>query len=192
MSPTKRIETPEQLFAMMGDLRRMRILEILTERQASVKELATLIKESPQTTHYHTKLLEKAGLIEIVEKREVRGALEKFYRAVADRFEVVDSVGKGLLDEPEMGFEMLRNFLELGRWGAAEAGMEGVQVNALIVHTDPARAKEFQQRLSALVQEFHALEEEGGQRFGLMAALFPVSMDAPLPEHPEIFTQTSE
>ena len=47
MSPTKQLETTEQVVAAMGDMRRMRILEILTERQASVKELSEIIHESP-------------------------------------------------------------------------------------------------------------------------------------------------
>jgi len=191
MSQTKRIETAEQLFAVMGDLRRMRILEILTERQASAKELATLIQESPQTTHYHTKLLEKAGLIKIVEKREVRGALEKFYRAVADRFVVVDSVGKALA-ESGMWVETLRNFLDLGSYGDEEDG-EGVHmVNMLAIRTDPARLAEFKKRLGELIQEFQALEEQTGPRFGFVQALFPISDDAPLPEHPEVFSQSPE
>jgi predicted transcriptional regulator len=178
-----RLETTEQVVAAMGDLRRMRILEILTERQASVKELSELIHESPQTTHYHTKMLEKAGLIAIVEKREVRGALEKFYRAVDGRFVVGDIAGRAA---PEFGIGLVQNFVDMLRYSAETTDGEGISLNVLGIQTDPARAKEFQQRLADLVKEFQALDTPEGKHFALIAGVFPIPDDAlaSLPEHP--------
>lgn len=181
MSPTKQLETTEQVVAALGDLRRMKILEILTERQASVKELALVLQESPQTTNYHTKLLERAGLIEIVEKREVRGTLEKFYRAVADRFIVGDIIGKA---SSEFGWGLVQNFLELARYGEEETDGKGLTIYALGIQTDPARAEEFRTRLDALVQEFQGLNTNEGARYAMVATMFPIPQDVVLPDHP--------
>lgn len=183
MSPTKQLETTEQVVAAMGDLRRMRILEILTERQASVKELSEIIHESPQTTHYHTKMLERAGLIEIVEKREVRGTLEKFYKAVADRFVAGEIVSKAA---SEFGLGLVQNFVDMLRYSAETTDGEGVTLHVLGIQCDPARIPEFQERLAELVQEFQAMSGEEGQHFGLIAGVFPIPEDtvASLPEHP--------
>lgn len=183
MSPTKRLETTEQVVAAMGDLRRMRILEILTERQASVKELSELIHESPQTTHYHTKMLERAGLIEIVEKREVRGALEKFYRAVADRFVAGQIAGKA---GSEFGVGLVQNLVDMLRYSAESTDGEGVSIHVLGIQCDPERVPEFRQRLSELVTEFQAMSGDEGGHFGLIAGVFPIPEDAlaGLPEHP--------
>ncbi|MCE5240809.1 winged helix-turn-helix domain-containing protein [bacterium] len=183
MSPTKQLETTEQVVAAMGDVRRMRILEILTERQASVKELSEMIHESPQTTHYHTKMLERAGLIEIVEKREVRGALEKFYRAVADRFVAGDIVGKA---SSEFGVGLIQNFLDMLRYSAESTNGEGVSLHVLGIQCAPERIPEFQERLQELAREFQGMSGDEGKHFGLIAGVFPIPEDAlaSLPEHP--------
>jgi len=182
MSPTKQLETTEQVVAAMGDMRRMRILEILTERQASVKELSALIHESPQTTHYHTKMLERAGLIEIVEKREVRGALEKFYRAVADRFVAGEISGQAY----DFGLGLVQNFVDMLRYSAESTDGEGVTLHVLGIQCAPERIPEFRQRLQALVAEFQGMSGEEGKHFGLIAGVFPIPDDAlaSLPEHP--------
>jgi DNA-binding transcriptional ArsR family regulator len=182
MSLTKQLETTEQVAAAMGDLRRMRILEILTERQASVKELAELIHESPQTTHYHTKLLERAGLIEIVEKREVRGALEKFYRAVADRFVVGDIVGQAA----DVGVGLVQNFVDMLRYSAESTDGKGISLHVQGIQCDPERIPEFRERLQELVKEFQVMNAPEGKHFGLIAGVFPIPDDvvATLPEHP--------
>jgi DNA-binding transcriptional ArsR family regulator len=181
MSPTKQLETSEQVVAALGDLRRMKILEVLTERAATVKELAEILRESPQTTNYHTKLLEKTGLIEIVEKREVRGTLEKLYRAVADRFVIGDVIGK---EHGDFGFGLVENFLELGRYAVESVGRDIVTLLALGIRGDRERVKEFQARLGEVVKEFQDLNEPEGQQYGMVVGLFPIAEDAVLPEHP--------
>lgn len=184
MSPTKQLETTEQVVAAMGDMRRMRLLEVLTEQQASVKELAAMIHESPQTTHYHTKMLERAGLIEIVEKREVRGALEKFYRAVADRFVAGEIAGQA---SQEFGLGLVQNFVDMLRYSAESTDGEGVTLHVLGIQCAPERIPEFQQRLQALVGDFQEMSGDEGGHFGLLAGVFPIPEDAlaGLPEHPE-------
>lgn len=191
MSPTKQLETTEQVVAAMGDVRRMRILEILTERQASVKELSEIIHESPQTTHYHTKMLERAGLIEIVEKREVRGALEKFYRAVADRFVASEIAGKA---SSELGVGLVQNFVDMLRYSAESTDGEGVRLHVLGIQCAPERLPEFHGRLQALVQEFQGMSGDEGKHFGLIAGVFPIPEDAlaSLPENPERILQIEQ
>ena len=127
MKGSRPVNTAAELKAILGDLRRLRILEILTGQQASVKQLSEMIDETPQTTHYHTKQLEAAGLIEIVEKREVRGALEKFYRAVADRFLISREIGLG----PDHALftawgDIVQEWLHLGDWHLATLKEEPV------------------------------------------------------------------
>ena len=63
MKGSRSVNTPAELKAILGDLRRLRILEIVTTRQASVKQLSEMIGETPQTTHYHTKQLEAADRV---------------------------------------------------------------------------------------------------------------------------------
>ena len=61
---------------------RIQSLIALTERKASVAELATDFGVDKGTVAYHVKKLLDAGAIEIVETRETRGPDENFYRAM--------------------------------------------------------------------------------------------------------------
>jgi len=129
-------------------------------------------------------MLEKAGLIEIVEKREVRGALEKFYRAVADRFVAGEIVARA---SSESGVGLVQNFVDLLRYSAESTDGEGVALHVLGIQCAPERIPEFQQRLQELVQEFQGMSGDEGRHFGLIAGVFPIPEDAlaGLPEHPD-------
>lgn len=61
---------------------RVQSLIALTERKASVAELAEDFAADKGTLAYHVKKLREAGAIEIVESRKTRGPDEHFYRAV--------------------------------------------------------------------------------------------------------------
>src|SRR5215213_8990170 len=61
---------------------RSRCLTLLAERTASPAELATVLEENLGNVSYHVRKLWRAGAVEIVEEKPVRGAMEHFYRAV--------------------------------------------------------------------------------------------------------------
>ena len=60
---------------------RARMLQELSRNSSYPLELAKRLGIHEQTAYYHLGLLLKAGLIEVVEKREVRGTIAKAYRA---------------------------------------------------------------------------------------------------------------
>ena len=64
---------------------RVSILEVLNldgGRTLSPKNLSHELQAPLSTVNYHVTELADAGLIEIVSERQVRGAIEHFYRAV--------------------------------------------------------------------------------------------------------------
>jgi DNA-binding transcriptional ArsR family regulator len=64
---------------------RISILEVLVldgGRTLSPKDLSVELQAPLSTVNYHVTELAKAGLIEIVSERQVRGAVEHFYRAL--------------------------------------------------------------------------------------------------------------
>ncbi|MBD3348828.1 MAG: helix-turn-helix domain-containing protein, partial [Candidatus Eisenbacteria bacterium] len=78
---------------------RVKILAELVDRPATAKQLAEWLGATRGRVHYHVKELEKAGLVEIVARLENRGAVEKYYRAVARNFYVGRGIGEyGELD----------------------------------------------------------------------------------------------
>lgn len=62
---------------------RVQALSIMVERPAtSPKELAAMLDTPVANISYHVRELEKLGLIELVDERRRRGAVEHFYRGV--------------------------------------------------------------------------------------------------------------
>jgi DNA-binding transcriptional ArsR family regulator len=62
---------------------RFRILGALNERPQSPARLSALLDEPLGNVSYHTRILEELDAIELVETRQVRGAIEHIYRAIA-------------------------------------------------------------------------------------------------------------
>jgi DNA-binding transcriptional ArsR family regulator len=81
------VAEPDRLRAALPPLRR-RLLERLRE-PASATQLAAEFELPRQRLNYHLKVLEQAGLIELVEERQRRGCVERIMRASASAF-VVD------------------------------------------------------------------------------------------------------
>jgi DNA-binding transcriptional ArsR family regulator len=73
---------------------RMVILEILASDKDSVSGLARKLNTHPANLTHHVKLLEKTGLIKLVEKRETGKNLEKLYRATAYHYSVAPTQSK--------------------------------------------------------------------------------------------------
>jgi DNA-binding transcriptional ArsR family regulator len=61
---------------------RVQALAIFAERAASPKELAAELQTPVGNVSYHVRELEELGLIELVEEKQRRGAVEHFYRAI--------------------------------------------------------------------------------------------------------------
>ena len=71
---------------LLADPRRMAILRMLMVASATLTQLARSLGQSPAWIRHHTKLLESADLVEIVEIRTTGTVTEKYYRARADAF----------------------------------------------------------------------------------------------------------
>ena len=81
--------TADQLKLLSSSIR-VRIMYVLKDNVMTSKQVAERLRESPGNIHYHMQKLYKAGLLELVETRESSGILEKYYRSVADRFDITN------------------------------------------------------------------------------------------------------
>lgn len=80
------IHTLEQLRVISDELR-VSILTLITARALTATQVAEALGQAPAKVHYHVRELERVGLAKIVETREKGGILEKYYRAVARRYD---------------------------------------------------------------------------------------------------------
>lgn len=67
---------------------RQEILALLCREPLSAARLTSRLRQPPANLHYHLDRLRNAGLVELVEERPVRGAIEKIFRAVASNFSI--------------------------------------------------------------------------------------------------------
>lgn len=68
---------------VLADPRRLAILQILMQEQASLSGLGQVLGQSPAWVRHHLLQLEAAGFVELAEARRKGGFTEKFYRASA-------------------------------------------------------------------------------------------------------------
>lgn len=85
MPPAKSATTSMEttLATIVAHPTRVRSFSILAERTASPVEIAQEIGKDVGHVGYHVRKLQQLNLIELVDEKPVRGAVEHFYRAVA-------------------------------------------------------------------------------------------------------------
>ena len=79
---SKSKEIDRALVKVVGHPVKVRALTVLTERSASPKEIADQLGIPIGQVSYHVRVLEQMGMIELIGTRQVRGAVEHFYKAV--------------------------------------------------------------------------------------------------------------
>jgi len=160
---------------------------------ATVKELAGALDVAPKSLYYHVNLLEKHGLIRVVDTRLVSGITEKRYRATAYLFDFHDAAPadggpyeRGHLAAVDSILDITH--AEIHR--AARDGMIGptpdeppecaLSTEWLLLRLPPDRVAELLARLQALVAEYAtdkatpaAAAREDTRTYRLLLALFP-------------------
>ncbi|MGD8457849.1 MAG: substrate-binding domain-containing protein [Anaerolineales bacterium] len=68
---------------LLGDSRRLAILQLLMEKPATLSHLGEALGVTPARVRHHLVQLEEAGYVALVETRPVRGFTEKYYQASA-------------------------------------------------------------------------------------------------------------
>lgn len=165
------ITTDEQIRAYVNPTR-MTILAYLAKEKQSVSMIAAQLKVHPANLTHHFKMLEKAGLIKLVEKRETGKNLEKLYRAAAFQF-IVDAENE-TTNKQVLGLIILRDNLNTTiqalKNQTEEKDVLAVIKTVRIGQSDLAR---FGERLLALANEFGNSSSEEGEVYSLNASLYP-------------------
>jgi DNA-binding transcriptional ArsR family regulator len=76
------VSNPRELKSVLNPLS-LEILELLWQKEAYPLEISKKLGVDEQKIYYHIRNLQKAGLIEVVSKREIKGALAKYFKTVA-------------------------------------------------------------------------------------------------------------
>jgi DNA-binding transcriptional ArsR family regulator len=158
----------EQLKAI-ADPTRTKILQVRDDRPASAKQLAELLDMTHGKVGHHLKVLERHGLIQVVEERPVRAVTEKLYGLTYDRLRI-------RLSDPSDTDPLVFLFEQAAREVAPVAEQPFAEGRRLYsVRMSEARAAEFAERLETLADEF-AASSGVGPMFGLAGAVYRTSV----------------
>ena len=176
---------------VMADPLRLQILDTMTERVCTVKQIAADLHIPSTKLYYHFKQLEEHGLIRVVDTRLVSGIVEKLYQATAYSYRVE----KGLLSPgtPE-GDKQIKQMLSalfddtrddilnsvaagIVKLSKTEPGdrpdPHDLILGRSLARMSPKKAQDFYARLQALVKEFSDDEDDDEQAYTLVVALYP-------------------
>lgn len=180
------IEDPDVL-RLIADPLRLRILELLRQRERTIKDLAHELAMPRTRLYYHVKLLEEHDLVTVVGTREVSGITERRYRTTAFRLSMAktmlgSSAAAGTPLDTYLSFVLEEVASEIRR--SAAAGLIDLeQTHKDVMH--PRRmvlGRTWYRLTEEDVAEFEARFTELKDQFAARAVLYPeaeVSSDQP-------------
>jgi DNA-binding transcriptional ArsR family regulator len=149
---------------LIADATRNDIIVLLAERPATTQQIAAALGRPKGSVGYHLKVLEQAGIIEVVRTRKVRAITEKYYGRVARTY--VFPVVPGVAEHGDFIVEALG---ELRPPKDTEEAFQTLRHARL----DEDRIGEFADALIRLAEEFAASPRSGSTVYGLLAAIYP-------------------
>jgi DNA-binding transcriptional ArsR family regulator len=180
---------------VVADSLRMQILDLLREKPLTVKQLASDLDITPTKLYYHINLMEKHGLIRVVDTRLVSGILEKRYQAAARFYRFDHHLLMPSAKTGEVGLDMMlstvmddvksdikksvrEGVIELERDETAEKpNPRNLLISRIISRLKPEQAEKFYEHLEQLVQEFAELriepENARDQVYTMLISLYP-------------------
>jgi DNA-binding transcriptional ArsR family regulator len=191
--PTFVIKDMETLRAIADPLR-TQILELLVKEPQTVKQVGKKLGLAPGKLYYHFNTLEKYGLIEVAETRQVANMIEKLYRATAAEIDLEPSLLSFTTDQ---GKESIHTLLTSSLDSTRDDLVRSLQARAYNLEQGAApqprkafvkravsripddKADEFSERLLALLAEFETMDEAQGleaqnnQTYALTLVFYP-------------------
>lgn len=192
MSPTNElanefvIDNLETLKAVAHNLR----LDILQNLKVpkTVKEIAKHTNLPATKLYYHVNLMEKHGLIRVVETNVVSGILEKKYRVVARNYRLQEGLlaKSNAIDEDvdrmlgaifDITRTEIKRSIQADKMKLTEEDRRGILWRSTLCLT-PDQFEEFYKRLDEILQELDGMCGENdtavnAKRFGLTVAFYP-------------------
>jgi DNA-binding transcriptional ArsR family regulator len=159
----------DQFKALANPIRR-RIIDLATERPATVAEFAEALDRPAGTIAHHVKVLVAADLLRIVESRQVRSVQEHVYGRTAPTFLMPHA------DEREA--QMIEDLGAARRPALAE---EPSFLAVRFLRLPDARARELAAAFTARLEELADESGEGDTVYGVLLGIVPTRL-ATLPD----------
>jgi DNA-binding transcriptional ArsR family regulator len=183
LPPILEITTHEQMRAL-GDAVRTNITKAIQYQPLTAKEIARRLSMSPGTVGHHLHVLERAGLVQVVALRLVRGTVAKYYTRTARMYGFPANHATDAA--PPIELDMATHCRDEVAQTVAEATDDTVCLtyfpHAIVA---PDRVDYYAERIEALIAEFLAeAPTPDGKLMGLGAFFFTApSAIQPKDEH---------
>jgi len=193
--PLDVIRSPESAAALLDPTRQQLVAHLREPDSAS--GLARRLRVPRQRINYHLRVLESAGLVEMVEERRKGNCVERVVRATAHAFIISPEALGELGPTTETAADRLSGAYLIAAAGRAirdvavledRARKEGKRLATLTLEADlrfanaESRAKfteELADALARLAAKYNDDRAPGGRRFRLLAAVHPVPRASP-------------
>jgi DNA-binding transcriptional ArsR family regulator len=181
LPPSLTLRSAKQ-YKALGEPLRVRILELIQHQPRTAKQLAVLLERPPGTIGHQLRVLEAAGLAQVVAQRLVKGIVAKYYARTAHIFlvetpqELRAEQSPGDIRLQRARDELVESLTALG--AETYFGYEG-SPEFFHVRLSPERARVYRDRLSALTTSLlHETPDPQGTVFAVSVAFFiaPPSM----------------
>ncbi|MCC6603678.1 MAG: helix-turn-helix domain-containing protein [Anaerolineae bacterium] len=175
-----------ELLKVIAHSTRLDILQSL-KYPKTVKEIARLLKLPATKLYYHVNMMEKHGLIQVVETNIVSGIVEKKYQVVARNYRIDDQLLADQSTSTENMYRMVSAMLDMTR-SEIQRTMAVTQQNPFdasrgilwrtTLRLTPEQYTELYGRFQTFLEELNALnpdgKEAGTDLYGLTLAWYPV------------------
>jgi DNA-binding transcriptional ArsR family regulator len=151
---------------------RMAILNALRDGPATATQIGASLGVHPANLTRHIRVLEEAGLVVLVEKRDTGRNLEKYYAATADSFSVAPDTAD-LTAPHKIALTFARSELSAALARLPDESADPIIAMSLGVRIAPSSAREFADELVKLGERFSASDKSDGQAYQLVLALYP-------------------
>jgi DNA-binding transcriptional ArsR family regulator len=156
---------------------RMAILDVLRDGPATSTRIAARLGVHPANLTRHIRVLEEAGLVALVEKRDTGRNLEKYYAATARRFRVAPDTSD-LTAPHKVALTFARSELSAALVRLPDEAPGPVTALVLRANVAPDVAMAFAEQLAGLADRFAAADGGDGRAFNLVLALYPGDAEA--------------
>ena len=171
LEETLAFQSPEQFRALFEETR-LRIVDLLLERAATITELAVVLEKPKGTVGHHVAVLEQAGLIRVVRTKKVRAIEAKYYGRTARTLLLTCRAESDLGLAPDFFLDTAASEFARASDAIAEDGVP-IMSTLRYARIPDERAAEWVLRLGELTQEFASDPRGGETTYAMLAAFYP-------------------
>jgi DNA-binding transcriptional ArsR family regulator len=155
---------------------RILLLQLLAKEKRTISSIAKELGVHPANLTHHFKLLERSGLIHLVEKRDTGKNLEKYYRAIAYIFAVKPS-GEDSLNNKALALSILKNDLAVAINSIRDTDEKKVSALLATARINADEVGKFIVKLEKLIKDFKAHDTKTGVAYNINLSLYPNDVD---------------